>query len=507
MVRHRVTLRFRSDSGREYLYDDATGSIFPWGEARESALESEIEEGGGASRAAPSARCGTAELEAARRFIDHWKSDYGAFTREWDETSWRGAPEAGELEAYIRNASFELLLVLTENCNLRCGYCALSKVYPLSRARSTRKMSAETARRAIDWYAALVRPQMRRNPRKRFGLSFYGGEPMMNMPVLRAALEYCRARHPSTFLPVMTTNGTLLTRENAAVLVEHDVMLAISIDGPPGQHDRLRTDARGRGTCGKVLENLRRMRDDYPEYWKAKVTSVSVYDWGTDLEETEAFFERNSGLIPRTVFVNPVAPRNTCWYERYGEVERTRTMTAMERLRERYKAAKIENRATGHYLNSLVGIDISMVLLRRRAGDARPAFAPFSGACVPGSKLAVQVDGSIDMCERVNGTYPIGHLGAGGVDYQRLRAIIEEYRREILSRCPQCPATKHCNICFAAVEKRGGFRRDEGLCAATIDSARRRMADYVSILEKNARADFQFETDTSRLEERMLFQY
>ena len=77
-------------------------------------------------------------------------------------------------------------------------------------------------------------------------------------------------------------------RENAGVLVEHDVMLAISIDGPPGQHDRLRTDARGRGTCGKILENMRRMRDDYPEYWKAKVTSVSVYDWGTDLEETEA---------------------------------------------------------------------------------------------------------------------------------------------------------------------------------------------------------------------------
>ena len=87
----------------------------------------------------------------------------------------------------------------------------------------------------------MVRPQIAQNPRKRFGLSFYGGEPLLNIRLVTDVLGYCRGVYPSTFLPVMTTNGLLLTPEIVETLVEHDVMLAISIDGPPAEHDRRRS--------------------------------------------------------------------------------------------------------------------------------------------------------------------------------------------------------------------------------------------------------------------------
>jgi uncharacterized protein len=186
----RATLQFRSDRGRQYLYDDITGNIFPWNELREEVLSSDISDTFAQQREVLHERYGISNVDATHRFIRHWRERYGAFVREVNQARELAPPPAAQLERQIRNGSFALILIVTEDCNLRCRYCALSEVYPLNRVRSTRRMKLETARRAIDWYVDLVSPQFKRNPRKRFGLSFYGGEPMMNMPVLRGALEY-----------------------------------------------------------------------------------------------------------------------------------------------------------------------------------------------------------------------------------------------------------------------------------------------------------------------------
>jgi uncharacterized protein len=181
--------------------------------------------------------------------------------------------------------------------------------------------------------------------------------------------------------------------------------------------------------------------------------------------------------------------------------------SAMSRLRRRYKDATIRGVDTSSYLRALTGMGIALVALRTRILDERPRFLAFSGTCMPGDKIAVHVDGKLDMCERVNGTYPIGFLDEGGIDYKRVRDIIERYRRQVTSACAQCPATKLCGICFSFAEHDDGFRRVDSLCAGTIDNAKQRLADYVSILEENPRADFRFETDTSRFEERLLLNY
>jgi len=131
-------------------------------------------------------------------------------------------------------------------------------------------------------------------------------------------------------------------------MVEHDVSLAISIDGPSEEHNRFRVDVHGKGSYTRIIENLRRIKRIYPEYWNAKLTSVSVYDWGTDLESVEKFFEKNSAIIPRSVFVNQVAVLNTDWYRRYTSADRTRMLDNINKLRARYKRAKIEGNSTSY---------------------------------------------------------------------------------------------------------------------------------------------------------------
>lgn len=500
----RVTVTVRSASGRDYLYDDITGSIFPWNKLREQALAAEASGTTDHVYRQLEGKYPVADIEAAHRFIRKWRDLYGAFLRV-QGNDMPASPPAEELEREIRKKSFQILLILTEDCNLRCKYCALSEVYPYNRARTKRRMSAETARRAIDYYVALVEPQRAGNPRKRFGLSLYGGEPTMNMPVVRSVLDYCRGRYPGLFQPVMTTNGTALTPRTVEALVEHDVSLAISIDGPAHEHDRLRLDAHGRGSWERIARNLRRIKREHPAYWANRLMSLSVYDWATDVEAVEAFFAEHPELLPRSIFVNPVKAENTSWYDRYTAADRQRIAGAMQRLRSRYMTAKIKGEATSSYMDAIAGTRIAMVQLRRRIADSRHPYLPFSGSCLPGDKIAVRVDGTIDMCERVDGRHPIGHLDHGGIDYHRVREVVEEYRTRVLSGCAGCPVTRHCGLCFAFFEGASGYEQRSGLCEATVADVASRLADYISILEQNPRADFRFETDTMRLEESLLF--
>jgi uncharacterized protein len=329
----------------------------------------------------------------------------------------------------------------------------------------------------------------------------------MNAPTIKGVLEYVRDHYPNLFAPVMTTNGTLLTPKNVAMLVEHNVQLGISIDGPEAEHDRLRIDSRGKGSFGRIEQNLAAIKRDYPEFWLKNLTSVSVYDWNTDVEAVCDFFAANPETVPRSVFVNEVSPRNTDYYTYLSDESRKRSQDRFMRLRERYKQTKVRGEKTGEYLSCVVGFPVMRTMLRQRVNDRRLSFLPFTGTCLPGDKIAVHVDGKLDMCERVNGAYPIGHLDRGGLDYERIRDIIAEYQQKIMQSCGKCPVTKFCNVCFSLVEKEGGFDESPALCAGMARSARQNLIDYISIMETNPRADFSLETDVSMLEKRLLFFY
>jgi uncharacterized protein len=128
--------------------------------------------------------------------------------------------------------------------------------------------------------------------------------------------------------------------------------------------------------------------------------------------------------------------------------------------------------------------------LRPRIGDKRNAFLPYTGTCIPGSRLTVQTDGTLDMCERTNGTCPIGHLDKGGLDYKRIAEIICEYQNKVMQNCSACPVSRLCSQCFASTETKGGFSGSPTRCASILHDTKRDLSDYVSIMEANGDADF-----------------
>jgi uncharacterized protein len=144
--------------------------------------------------------------------------------------------------------TYALTLNLTQACNLRCRYCYVEKP-----ASAPAYMSENTARQAVDWILGF-------SDLEAFGISFYGGEPLLNYPVLKSTIEYASARAQEAGLPEveyhLTTNGTLLTDEAIAFLRDWRINVMISIDGPASVHDKMRVTAAGEGTHALVLDRL-----------------------------------------------------------------------------------------------------------------------------------------------------------------------------------------------------------------------------------------------------------
>jgi uncharacterized protein len=495
----RVTVDFCSEQNHRYLYDDVTGLILPWSDLREAVLCSYL---GG-----PLADCTTdvhgrfsdGEVASATRFIRHWADHYGAFVR-----APRGIPpppSSSDSVEVIRRNCRQLVLLLTEDCNLRCRYCAYSGAYDNVRTYTQTFMTPATARQAIDWFVSTIAPQRINNPRKPFALTFYGGEPLLNMSTLRAALEHVAARYPNLFVTSLTTNGTLLTLENAELLATYGVNTSVSLDGPAEEHDRERIDRLGRGTHGVIMKNLSAIADKLPHYME-HVSFLSVYSYKSNFDAIASFFNEGAGRIAPVMFTNPVASRGTSYWNAATASDFAAYHAGLQRRTESYKERRTSDALPSSFDQSLVGSHLVQVALRKRLNDHGLPCLPFTGACFPGSKVAVQASGALDICERVNYTYPIGTL-AGGFDGERIGRLINMYQEAVVSACSSCPVTKMCGLCFANVLDDGTIGRPGLQCDVTRDGFRQILSDYVTIKEANPKVTFTFDSDTIRLEERL----
>lgn len=153
-------------------------------------------------------------------------------------------------KSYLFSATALHIFVLTNACNLNCVYCQAREHDKVRIA----KMSVQTAEKAVD--IAL------QSPERMLNFEFQGGEPLMNIEVLKHIVEYTEANkgfHDVTFSVV--TNLTLLTEEIMAYFKEHDVRVSTSLDGPMFIHDANRPTPAGQGSYEKVVASIKRLKE------------------------------------------------------------------------------------------------------------------------------------------------------------------------------------------------------------------------------------------------------
>ena len=150
-----------------------------------------------------------------------------------------------------------LVLNVTNQCNLSCTYCyeyGEDKIVNTENGKQPKFMSEQTARESVDFL--LDASAGNRLPH----LTFFGGETLLNFPVVKTTVAYARQRAAELGKEIdfsLTTNATLLRPEIIEFLAENRVGVTISMDGPREMQDRFRVFSNGAGSYDTVIPKVK----------------------------------------------------------------------------------------------------------------------------------------------------------------------------------------------------------------------------------------------------------
>jgi len=238
--------------GKRYLYLVPSGAIFELGDAAAAVVE-RLQQGPRTSEQIVSELCALRADEVEEAIEELHQAHALSNGVEFDDFPQK-APMPFPLQTLVLN--------VTNQCNLSCKYCYEFGEDRVATPEGKPKfMPVDTAQAAVDYL-------IEQSPgRRSIHLTFFGGETLMNFPVVRSTIEYARQKAQAAGKSVdfsLTTNATLLTPAVIDFLSENNVGVTVSLDGNREQNDSLRVFANGRGSYDiiepKVRELLKKHR-------------------------------------------------------------------------------------------------------------------------------------------------------------------------------------------------------------------------------------------------------
>ncbi|MCC6914874.1 MAG: quinohemoprotein amine dehydrogenase maturation protein [Rhodospirillaceae bacterium] len=172
-----------------------------------------------------------------------------------------------------------LVMNITNQCNLSCTYCYEFGQDKIATPQGKPKyMDLATAKAAVDF---LLKQSA---GRKAIHITFFGGETLMNFPLLKDIVTYAKEKTAAEGRTVdfsLTTNATLLTPPIVAFLSENEIGVTVSMDGPAELQDKRRVYKSGKGSYAVVEPRIRHLIANHRT--RAITARVTLTDGVTDV--------------------------------------------------------------------------------------------------------------------------------------------------------------------------------------------------------------------------------
>jgi uncharacterized protein len=321
-----------------------------------------------------------------------------------------------------------LVVNVTNQCNLACTYCyeyGEDKIVDTENGKQPKFMTAETARASVDF--ALRESRENRSAH----ITFFGGETLMNFPVLKSTIAYARARAAEVGKDIdfsLTTNATLLKPDVIEFLADERVGVTISIDGPEDLQNRFRVFKNGTGSydiaAPKIKALLARHRSR-PIGARVTLTrqTLDVRRIYQHLTDEIGFWE--VGFAPVTT-----APSRDYAIADGGFDE---LLTQFRALADDYLQASLENRHHGFS-------NVRETLQEIHQGHAK-AYPCGAGIGLMG----VATDGDVALCHRFAGSdaHKFGTVH-DGVNWEQQQAFLSAHHIAEKTDCRTCWARPIC---------------------------------------------------------------
>lgn len=333
-----------------------------------------------------------------------------------------------------------LEVVLTTSCNLNCQYC-------YQNVRSDRSMSWSVLRSALDL--------LLHSDHKKPELTFYGGEPLIELPLIVRAVEYLEAEEGGSVEMSVFTNGILLDRGTRRFLARRAIATQISFDGikpaqelrAPGTFDRL----------DRLLNEMRQTEEPFFNEYCSFAMILSSRNAPYLAESFAYFLDRGA----REIAVSPLVTHDPGWQPDLIDV-----------LIE--QAASVVQMSEYHYRRTR---EIPFVPFQTNTPSAHADDGPTAMcAAEKTDELAVDVDGRLFRCVMLVDSYresgdgvlqrKLKHMQLGHVVDPNLNRRLEHYQAAVSAvgifdnkqekyssyrRCDGCRFLNQCSICPVSI--------------------------------------------------------
>lgn len=358
----------------------------------------------------------------------------------------------GDLQDYLRTqkllrnrGALILYLLVADGCNLACKYCYIER--PKERERPWRLMDLDTAIKAIDTFAGQLDPHLE-EPQ----IIFYGGEPLLNQPLILAAIDYIQSLKQDGRLPTKTgitlnTNGLLLNDTFLKAIKASGMVISVSLDGEQSIQDAMRPRQGGQGSFDGVIAGIERVKNaDVPLGLSITINRHNI----TRLSEILQWAHDTFGV--RSIGFNILVDRTT---DLMGMDEQTYAKMVTEELIRSFQLS----RTLGVYEDRIM-----------RKVDAFIDGYPYLYDCgAPGAQMVVTTDAQLLVCQGYDATrqwsVPLHEFGS-----TRQKRIWNQwsYRSPLFQRqCYSCVALGLCGggCPYSAERKHGSvWETDDVFC-------------------------------------------
>lgn len=398
------------------------------------------------------------------------RDELGGLQRKIEEVNYRPVFETSSLKKQ-QNATLGILfLEVTEQCNLRCSYCIYSENYPYERKESSKAMSFETARKALEELVPLSNHNIM--------IGFYGGEPLLNMDLIQRVITYSKERFSDKEIGFSMTTNFFNADKYLSEIVDSGVYINLSLDGPREVHDRFRKTKTGKPTYDRIISNLRKLEEYSPEYIDSHVFILSTCGDPEDIFQIIPFFERNNYFVSH---INSPDPKGRINFEKV----RTNNISGDKLSREFIR--RILDGEDPRILRRLFDRDLRAIAVR----DERvmPRELMLNGSCYPGKKrIFVDVNGDYHPCERFGRRLKIGSVEKG-IGQEVVDETIESFATIRNELCGECWAQRICSPCLQHAKDPEGEISVRGL-SQTCEGKKKQLlislGNYLELLESDS---------------------
>jgi uncharacterized protein len=394
------------------------------------------------------------------------------------------APGIRDALANTPQVTFEL----TDRCNMQCKYCGYGSLYSAFDRRDYSNMPFQTAKAVIDYLFTLWNSPLNRSHERNIYMSFYGGEPLLNFPLIEEMVAYINGlpAHHNRFIFTMTSNGVLIDKY-ADFLARHNIKLLISLDGNE-RNNSYRVFKNGDPTFAKIVENVEKLRLRHPAYFENSVNFNAVFHNRNSIVEIHRFFKEKFGKFPAVRHLSTSGineERKKEFWAMYANVDDSLKEAEDYSVIEREMLTKLPSSESLsfflHYNCSFSSHDYNQLLAPEADCSVQP-----TGTCFPfAKKVFVTAKGLLLPCEKISFRHYLGQVKGDKVelDFEEIAARYNKMYAQLLSTCRRCIGNYACLQCLFHLSKDDSMESCQGFM--TIGQYREFIGELVSYTIEN----------------------